>query len=77
MENIYKGRFIESMLDVHVSKVMVLSIEDISFYFFYNFIITLENVKKEYRSFVTDVPVFSQVCLRKASFIGHLRCPKV
>ena len=27
MGNIYKGRFIESMLVVHVSKVMVLSIE--------------------------------------------------
>lgn len=39
LKNICKGRFIESMLDVHVSKVMVLSIEDISFYLFYNNII--------------------------------------
>ena len=39
LENICKRRFIESMLDVHVSKVMVLSIEDISFYLFYNNII--------------------------------------
>ena len=39
LENICKGRCIESMLNVHVSKIMVLSIEDISFYLFYNYII--------------------------------------
>lgn len=36
----YKSRFIESMIDAHVFRVMILSIEDISFFIYtYNYII--------------------------------------
>lgn len=69
---LFKGGFILcSMIDIYILRVMILSIEVI---FLFTFIIILYNVKEEYRSFVTDITSIFLGCLKKASFIRHLKC---